>query len=277
MYKVAAILLVLFLIPAKEIQVSEHTKSNLLTVGRGRIFFGHQSVGNNVLQGVRDLSENSGVEGPRIIRFEQNVLPSESFLSEASIGRNEDPASKCADFLAKALAFPNGTLDIALMKFCYVDFNEKTNVAELFELYRRTIDSLRGARPSVVIVHCTVPLTGRTPLWKRFIKWLLGRPDTWDAGNTMREEYNNLLQQRYSAEPIFDIATSESTHLDRSRRSFTRDGKTVYALASEYTDDGGHLNQLGRRVVAEEFLRVLADNLALKIQSNTVAPQSTRK
>ena len=36
------------------------------------------------------------------------------------------------------------------------------------------------------------------------------------------------------------------------------DGKTVYTMPWEYTDDGGHLNELGRRVVAREFLRTLA-------------------
>jgi lysophospholipase L1-like esterase len=266
MYKSMVIFSFLFFFPSKEIRVTENVGPDLATLAHGKFFFGHQSVGDNIVQGVRELIQSNGVEGPRIVRLEQNALPSGFFLSETHIGRNEDPASKCADFLKRTLAFPEDSLDIALMKFCHVDFDDNPNVTGVFELYRRTVDSLRQARPHILIVHCTVPLTDRTPYWKRFIRSLLGRSDSRDIGNSRRKEYNDILRQHYASEPIFDIATCESTKPDGSRSYFTSDGKTIYTLASEYTDDGGHLNRLGREVAATEFVKVLAQALKSKSQ-----------
>jgi lysophospholipase L1-like esterase len=156
------------------------------------------------------------------------------------------------------------------MKFCYADFSPQTNVRDFFELYRRTIDSLRLARPQLVIVHCTVPLTARTPLWKRFIKWVLRREEFSDAGNVLRKDYNDLLLQQYGKDLIFDLAMFESTLPNGKRRTFEYEGKTAFALADEYTSDGGHLNQLGRQVVAKEFVRVLATAVTVKTQAASV-------
>ena len=89
-------------------------------------------------------------------------------------------------------------------------------------------------------------------------------------GNTLRRDYNELLRQQYSSEPIYDIATCESTRPDGTRSSFSSDGKVVYTLASEYTDDGGHLNRLGREVSAKEFIRVIGETMASKKQSTMV-------
>jgi hypothetical protein len=59
---------------------------------------------------------------------------------------------------------------------------------------------------------------------------------------------------------IIDIAKIESTYPDGSRCSFTMDGKTYYSMVPEYTSDGGHLNETGRKKVAEQFL-ILPANL----------------
>ncbi len=57
---------------------------------------------------------------------------------------------------------------------------------------------------------------------------------------------------------IFDLSKVESTYLDGSRESFEKDDGTYYALSPDYTYDGGHLNELGRKLAAKELIRVLA-------------------
>jgi len=51
-----------------------------------------------------------------------------------------------------------------------------------------------------------------------------------------------------------------SQHIKTDQRSFFRKGNQIYfTLIPEYTDDGGHLNTLGRKIVAEQLLIFLAD------------------
>jgi len=68
-----------------------------------------------------------------------------------------------------------------------------------------------------------------------------------------------MLRKEYEGkEPLFDIAKFESTLPDGSRTSFSENGKIYYCLASNYTTDGGHLNDLGKKVVAEQLLLFLS-------------------
>ena len=46
--------------------------------------------------------------------------------------------------------------------------------------------------------------------------------------------------------------------LTAKNETFEKDGRTYYALAPLYTNDGGHLNETGRKVVAEKLLYFLA-------------------
>jgi len=36
--------------------------------------------------------------------------------------------------------------------------------------------------------------------------------------------------------------------------TFRKEGKKYYSMTPTYTDDGGHLNERGRKKVAEQFL-----------------------
>jgi len=58
---------------------------------------------------------------------------------------------------------------------------------------------------------------------------------------------------------ILDIAKIESTRPDDTRRAFSLNGRTYYSMAPEYTTDGGHLNETGRKKVAEQLLISLAN------------------
>ncbi len=240
-----------------EVPMKDEAIQHELQVLQGkRIFFGHQSVGVDIMKGIKAYAEANGAA----LRF---VAPGEApsqggFFADAKIGRNNFPAEKCDAFEADVKRLEKDSLDIAAMKFCYADIEPATDVAAVFDRYARTIDSLKQEYPRTTFVHITVPYTLRTSSWKLLVKKILGRQDKSESGNFQRNRFNAMLLQRYPHDPIFDLATVESTRPDGSRQSFEYEGQTTYSLVAQYTYDGGHLNELGRRIVAREFIRVLA-------------------
>jgi hypothetical protein len=150
-------------------------------------------------------------------------------------------------------------LDIALVKFCYVDFDAHTDAKALFAHYRATIDDLRARNPGTTFVHVTAPLTTMEGGPKALLKRLLGRAPYGIVENLRREEYNALLRQAYRGrEPIFDLAQVESTSKDGSAVTVEWNGRVAPVMAAAFTDDGGHLNAEGRVRAARELVSVLA-------------------
>jgi hypothetical protein len=178
----------------------------------------------------------------------------------APIGRNYDPPSKDAAFLA-AVGSADAP-DIALYKFCFVDVGAETDPDSLFAEYVRTVDRAMTTHPALTVVHVTLPLTTGMPPgpFKALVKRALGRSPTVEAENNVkRNRYNDLLRARYAGRaPIFDLARIESTRPDGSRAYFTRGADTIFTLAPELTTDGGHLNPMAQRLAAEQFLVLLA-------------------
>lgn len=223
-----------------------------------RVFFGHQSVGNNIIQGIRDLASADPRLRLNIVKSSDPQSVTGPALVEFEIGQNGDPQSKVKAFAAvlnKGMGAQGG---IAMYKFCYVDIDSATDVPKMFAGYREGISTLKAKYPSLKIVHITVPLTTVEPTAKAWVKSLLGRTTTQDM-NVKRNQFNTLVRQTYAGtDPIFDLAEVESTHRDGSRSYFTRGNEKIYTLAPEFTADGGHLNDTGRRAAAERLLFVLA-------------------
>lgn len=215
-----------------------------------RIFFAHQSVGRNVLDGLAELGAPlTVVEGQAPLR-----APA---LEHAAVGKNGDPASKLAHFEQLLDAVGPG-IDVALVKLCYADFTAETDVVALFAQYRLLQARLKAKFPRVTFVHVTVPLTTVQGGLKGWLKSAVG-PGAWgEQENAKREAFNELLRAEYAAEPLFDLAKVESTRADGGAQVFERRGARVRALVPEYTDDGGHLNARGRRLAALGLLEVLS-------------------
>lgn len=231
---------------------------DLSVIGGKRIFFGHQSVGENILDGIGDLVKAGKDVRLNMVEIGKGRVETGPFFAESRIGKNGKPDTKCGAFSSRVRELLKDSLDLAVMKLCYVDFKRETDVNSLFAHYRGTIDSLRLSAPGVTFVHVTVPLTVRTPGWKRLLKKALGREETSEIDNVRRNEYNDILRQYYKAEPLFDLAALESTFPDGSREDFSYEGRTIYTLIGELSDDGAHLNRKGRDIAAREFVRVLA-------------------
>ena len=80
-----------------------------------------------------------------------------------------------------------------------------------------------------------------------------------DDANVRRSLYNRLIHQRFGhLDPIFDIASWEALYEDGSFETFQRKGEWYPALRPDFTDDGGHLNESGKRRLAVGFLQTLA-------------------
>lgn len=234
----------------------EALRADLSTLATKRIYFAHQSVGANILEGVADLARSAGVP----VRIVQS--PSAKEVPAAALGHffvpeNGAPLEKLANF-EKALGSGAG-IDVALIKFCYVDIDANTDAAVLFAHYQATIATLRAQNPDTVFVHVTLPLTTVQTGPKALAKRLLGRAPYGTIENVRREQYNALMRRAYAGrEPLFDLARLESQAPDGTAVSVAWDGSTAPAMASAYTDDGGHLNARGRDVAARELVRVLA-------------------
>jgi hypothetical protein len=236
------------------------TESAWQKLAATRIYFGHQSVGYNILDGVGDLMrETTGLR----LRIVEIANPSEitgPMLAHSKLGRNTDPQSK-VDAFAEMMAKGAGTgTDIAFVKFCYVDVNAQTDVARVFAAYKNSMVRIETAYPHVRFVHFTPPLTVPKTTLKTRIKAMMGKSDIWEYNDDIkRNEFNALLRRQYgSTGRLFDMAAVESTYPDGRPCTFRVAGRTYESLVPEYTTDGGHLNERGRRAVAAQLLVFLA-------------------
>jgi len=225
-----------------------------------KIYFGHQSVGFNIIDGIKDLmKENPNIKLNIVETADQSDFKVGLF-AHSRVGKNVDPKSKIDEFVTFINDGIGEKADAAALKFCYVDIRADTDTKNVFTDYSNSISLIRNKYPNLTIIHFTTPLTQRQTGIKAVIKKLIGRPIGGVDDNVKRNEYNEMLRKEYEGkEPILDIAKIESTFPDGTRCSFAKDGKTYYSMVPEYTYDGGHLNELGRKKVAEQLLILLAN------------------
>lgn len=214
-----------------------------------KVFFGHQSVGDNILDGVRQLAPDLRVE-------RMKAAPASPMIADRMIGRNGSPSSKLADF-AETMRTSGTGVDIAMMKFCYVDFEAGTNVEAIRQEYERTFAELSQQFPETTFVHVTVPLTVTQAGPKAIVKRLLGKPLAGEYENRNRSQFNEWLRQEYPVNRLFDLAAVESRAPNGTPTTFELEGRHYEMLYPGYSDDGGHLIGDGRRLAAAAFLDAL--------------------
>lgn len=225
-----------------------------------RILFGHQSVGSNILAGVKKINLKTSIENIPIFPLRENDPLMEAGIYGFKVGRNGDANGKINDFNLKIRSGLGKKVDIAFFKLCYVDIEGNTDIEKLFAHYRDVIEGLREDYPQVRFAHITVPLVAVQTGPKAWIKKMIGRTPYGTEDNLKRNKFNRMLISTFSGkEPIFDLARIESTREDGSRETIQIKGEEVFVLVPEYTNDGGHLNEKGQRIVASEFLSFLAE------------------
>lgn len=223
-----------------------------------RIYFGHQSVGFNILDGIKDImKDNAQINLNLMESTDFTIQPSGAFFHSA-VGANTDPVSKMKDFEKALAANSAGTIDIALLKLCYVDITADTKPDQVFTAYVDMLKRVKANNPQTTIVHFTAPITRNQSGWKAYIKNIIGKPVGGQKDNIKRLDYSRLITSTFdSKEPVLDIARIESTKRDGARTSFKDNGNAYFYLNPEYTYDGGHLNEVGRKLVAEQLLLLL--------------------
>lgn len=214
-----------------------------------RIWFGHQSVGNYLMHGPSDdnavgmvkLFEDhpeyglSNVDSPTSIG-----AISVGTLADGHIGSNGHPDSKLTAFNTAVRTTFGGALDIAIIKFCWIDFYDSyadiqnTATADSFwTTYKSTIDALIADYPGAVIVPCTVPVT----------------PNDADGGNTLREYFSQKIRDEYGS-VVFDVSDWESRNTSGTLELYngTRELNAAWDVG-----DGGHPNATGSTMLAEKL------------------------
>ena len=235
-------------------------KQRLQAIAAGTVFFGHRSVGANVLDGLQQLAREQGVE----LHIAQ--VPGAAGLRPGTFGhlfieQYGDPVRRLATFTT---ALRGGDPDVALVKLCYLDFDANTDARAVFAAYEATLRDLRAQHPRTTFVQVTAPLKAEESFVKSLAKKLLGKSSRALPSNARREEFNALVRSTFRSEPLFDLARVEST--DSSGRTVTAslDGKAVPMLAAEYTSDGGHLNAEGSKRAALALVNALGDAFAAR-------------
>jgi len=230
-----------------------------------RILFGHQSVGDNIMEGISDLIRAEPKIGLRVIGIEDASSAEESFLAHGKIGKNRFPGLKTDEFARLLEGGLASQVDIAFHKYCFADIDEGTDVAAVFEHYKTVMARLKSEYPRIIFVHVTTPLMLAQSGPKAVVKKILGRQPDHYADNMQRERFNDLMRREYGGrEPLFDLAAAESSRPDGGRETISFGGMTSRTLLPSYTTDGGHLNEVGRKHVATELLVSLSDLVAQK-------------
>jgi hypothetical protein len=226
--------------------VDDTLKADLETLRGAKVFFGHQSVGVNILDGLATLSREAGIPVQ---------------IGEAGVGANQHPLSKFDDFARHAESVPPGSLQLMLVKLCFADFEPNTDVAPMIEAYRSAVERVRKAQPGVRIVHITPPLFATPSGLKTRIKRMLGKALWEEQANAKSAAFREQLLAAFPGEPTFDLAALESLRPDGTREQCEVDGKKVAMLWPGFASDSGHLNEIGKRVVAKAFAHALAEAL----------------
>lgn len=246
--------------------VAEATAGQLATVGDLTVFFGHQSVGGNMMEALPDVYAAAGVEAAAIVRGEEVPAGGGPVILHTNIGRNGDPLGKIAAFDAAIRGGLGDVVDVAVLKLCYVDIVVRTDVEEVFATYRDTMAALERDYPDVLFVYSTVPLTveldGAVARAKARVKSLLGRASNsiHPEHNVAREQYNSMIRAQFAdTGRLFDIAAVQATDADGVQQVRSYDGATMFAMEQYLASDPGHLNPRGAAIVASAFVAVIAD------------------
>ena len=193
--------------PAKTEKIPKEVWRSL---SKKRIYFGHQSVGNNILDGVRDLMQSEGGADLKIRETSDPAAFSEPIFAHSPIGKNTDPLSKIDHFRKIMESGVGDKADIVFFKLCYVDIHGGTDVQALIRAYDEMMQGLQTRFPKLAIASFTAPLTAIPAGFKESFKKLLGMGGGEKAANVKREVFNAHLREKYG-KLVFDLAALEST------------------------------------------------------------------
>ncbi len=232
-----------------------------------KIYFGHQSVGYNIIDGISDLMMECNEKDLNLKETSDINDFSTPVFAHSGNGKNGDPKSKIDSFARLMKNGLGNKVDIAFFKFCYVDINSRSDLQKLFDYYVSVMGALEKKYPKTVFLHVTVPLTADNPRFtimgraKELVRKMMGKTTYRDANigdNIARGVFNELIRKKYNENRIIDLAKLESTRPDGSVEIYNYNDHKYFALYRDFTYDAGHLNEKGQRVVAKHLLLKLS-------------------
>jgi len=162
-----------------------------------KIYFGHQSVGFNIIDGIKHiLAENPHIK----LNIIETRKPSDfnvAVFAHSRIGINENPQSKTEDFLQLMDSGIGNKVDIAFHKYCFIDVTGNSDIENIFDNYVMKMKKMTKEYPDVKFIYVTIPLTTIQTGPKAWIKKVLGRPVGGFDANIKRNNYNKLLIPTY--------------------------------------------------------------------------------
>jgi hypothetical protein len=206
-----------------------------VAAGKLKWYFAHASVGSNLIDGLKELNAADPTGFPYRSESSNGApIPDArpATIYEHNRG-NPGWKAKMDQFSAavqNGWRFPN--VDVVMNKLCYIDQFGSA------KYYIKSMSELEASYPETIFVYTTMPLTTAADWASRF-----------------RDAFNRDVREwtRSNERALFDIADIEANDQRGNSCSFTAGGKTCARMCEEYTDDGGHLNALGRRIMAHGF------------------------
>jgi len=235
------------------------TDAQWQTLAERRLYFGHQSVGDNVVRGIKVVLYDNPEIPLRVVDTKDLQPDSGPGLFHARVGVNGDVESKVEEL--QQILGGGRAPDVAGLQLCWADVTSDASeeADRIFARYQAGVTSLRQSHPGVTIIHLTMPLRSIEGRKARLAAKLTGRTTERDL-NRVRNRYNALIRAAYGGrEPLFDIAALEAVAPDGTPSFFRAGDRSIPFLSPWYTVDGGHLNERGQDLVARAFLAFLAN------------------
>ena len=139
-------------------------------LAKKKIFFGHQSVGYNIIEGIKDIISERDQIKLNIVETHDSAEFDNPIFAHARVGRNTDPVSKINGFRNIIDAGVGDKVDIAFFKFCYIDVMRDSDTQKIFDNYRNTIEDFKARYPETKFLHMTIPVCSTPKGVKRTLK-----------------------------------------------------------------------------------------------------------
>lgn len=226
-----------------------------------KIYFGHQSVGRNILGGLESWLNETGASMEIVESRDFSNVPGAALVHFA-VGQNGDPIGKVDDFVSMMDQVSEEEQALAFFKFCYVDFTSETDVERIYAHLKKNMLELEERYPQISFIASTVPYTGVQGGLRALAKKILGQAPYGALENIKRKEFNDLVMTDLSEIlPVFDLGAAQTTRPDGSLESYRYKGEDYPCIPAFYRSDYGHLNASGSRIVSFNLLAFLAQVL----------------
>ena len=123
------------------------TESSLKKLADQRIYFGHQSVGFNIIEGINDIMKENHQIRLKVIETNDPADMNKPIFAHSRIGKNTYPQSKIdafASFIEKGIG---KKANIAFFKLCFADIIGTTDVNRIFEFHKNTMSHVKKEYP----------------------------------------------------------------------------------------------------------------------------------